>query len=173
MKLELTSNLKNEINELLSELLKEGISSNVGVSNLKAEAFRVSKALSLIRSKSTKATFELSEKGIFAIEDGGIEKYLENIRTEKDLDNQIRRLTKKRLEWEYFVNILFLFSGGIITYFFTGLSEKQTEQEYIDKLHQVKSEMYDSISSNRIRLNEQNIKLLDIKILTDSLKIEN
>tara|TARA_R110002033_G_scaffold170595_1_gene213484 strand:+ start:596 stop:1117 length:522 start_codon:yes stop_codon:yes gene_type:complete len=173
MKLELTSNLKTEINKLLSELLKEGISSNSGVSNIKSEAFRVAKALSLIRNKSTNTTFELSEKGVFAIQDGGIEKYLENIRTEKDLDNAIRRLTKKRLEWEYFINILFLFAGGIITYFFTGLSEKQTEQEYINKLHQVKSEMYDSISKTQIRLNEQNTLILDIKNVTDSLKIEN
>ena len=176
MNLKLSKDLTNEINKLLSELTEFN---NFTLTNETPEitykAFVFCNGLNLIRAKSFSKTksYELDEKGIFAIQDGGIEKYLENIRTEKDLDNQIKRLTKKRLEWEYGVNFLFLIIGALITFFVTKFSESDNQKLTKEKLNNLKVEMYDSISKNRIRLNEQNIKLLDIKTLTDSLKINN
>src|SRR5690606_3434232 len=82
------------------------------------KAFRICKSLNLIRQKQS-GLFELDEKGVFVIQDGGIEKYLTNIREEKFLDTQIKRLTKKRLEWEYLINFLFLITGAILTFIFT------------------------------------------------------
>lgn len=173
MELEISKELKLKIDSILEKLFSDGILSSAGSDELTLKAFRISKALGLIRLKSSPTTYELSEKGVFAIQDGGIEKYLENIRVEKDLDNQIRRLTKKRLEWEYGINFLFLILGALITFLVTKFSESDSQKQTIRKSNNLKLEMFDSISNNRILLNEQNIRLLDIKILTDSLKIKN
>lgn len=134
------------------------------------KAFRICKSLNLIRQKQS-GLFELDEKGVFVIQDGGIEKYLTNIREEKFLDTQIKRLTKKRLEWEYLINFLFLITGAILTFIFTNISESNNQKQSTEKLHNLKTEINDSISKIQTRLNEQNTLILDIKNVTDSLKI--
>jgi len=136
------------------------------------KAFRICKSLNLIKQKQS-GLFELDEKGVFVIQDGGIEKYLTNIREEKFLDTQIKRLTKKRLEWEYFINFLFLITGAILTFIFTNISESTNQKQSTEKLHNLKTEINDSISNIQTRLNEQNTLILDIKNVTDSLKINN
>ncbi len=136
------------------------------------KAFRICKSLNLIRQKQS-GLFELDEKGVFVIQDGGIEKYLTNIREEKFLDTQIKRLTKKRLEWEYLINFLFLITGAILTFIFTNISESNNQKQSTEKLHNLKTEINDSISKIQKRLNEQNTLILDIKNVTDSLKINN
>lgn len=136
------------------------------------KAFRICKSLNLIRQKQS-GLFELDEKGVFVIQDGGIEKYLTNIREEKFLDTQIKRLTKKRLEWEYLINFLFLITGAILTFIFTNISESTNQKQSTEKLHNLKTEINDSISKIQTRLNEQNTLILDIKNVTDSLKINN
>ncbi|KJD31048.1 hypothetical protein PK35_16805 [Tamlana nanhaiensis] len=135
------------------------------------KGFRICKSLNLIRRKSS-GLFELDEKGVFVIQDGGIEKYLTNIREEKFLDSQIKRLTKKRLEWEYVINFLFLITGAVLTFIFTNISESTNQKQSTEKLHNLKTEINDSISKIQTRLNEQNKSILDIKNATDSLKTE-
>ena len=136
------------------------------------KAFRICKSLNLIRQKQS-GLFELDEKGVFVIQDGGIKKYLTNIREEKFLDTQIKRLTKKRLEWEYLINFLFLITGAVLTFIFTNISESTNQKQSTEKLRNLKSEINDSISKIQTRLNEQNTLILDIKNKIDSLKINN
>ncbi|MCF7568255.1 hypothetical protein L3X37_07750 [Sabulilitoribacter arenilitoris] len=84
--MELGKDLIKDIDALLEKLFKDGYTSIHGqTSNIRTRSIHTCKALDLIRLKSN-STYELAEKGVFAIQDGGIEKYLSNIRTKKDLD---------------------------------------------------------------------------------------
>lgn len=131
------------------------------------KGFRICKSLNLIRQKPS-GLFELDEKGVFAIQDGGIEKYLYNIREDKLLESQIKRLTKKRLEWEYGINFLFVILGAVLTFTVTKISESDNQRQAIEKIS-LKSKTNDSISKIQKHLNEQNTLILDIKNKIDSL----
>ena len=58
--------------------------------------------------------YQLCEKGILVIDDGGIEKYLENIKSGNDLDNEIKFFTGKRLKDDVKNNIKYITLGGFI-----------------------------------------------------------
>ncbi|MBU3012287.1 hypothetical protein KO506_12800 [Polaribacter vadi] len=171
MELELKNDLITEINSLLKEIYEKGISSSVAVSELKKKSFRVSKALELIKLTSQKYTYELSEKGVFAIQDGGIEKYLENIRTEKDLDLTIKELTNKRLKYDILYNIMYIFIGASIG-LLTTLARPDNTEKYIEQLNKLSFEKTELNDSFQKRLNDMNIELSLLKNEIDTLKIK-
>src|SRR5690606_1748980 len=129
--------LITDIDELLLELFEKGSGfiTYVSSSELRLKSIHTCKALGLIRQKvsSKSILFELDEKGVFAIQDGGIEEYLSNIREDRFLDGQIKRLTKKRLEWEYIINFLFLMTGALLTFIFTNISESTNQKQSTEK----------------------------------------
>ena len=84
--MKLDKELTKDIDKILNLLFDNGHTSLNNQSNdLRRKSINICKSLNLIRNKSG-TLFELDEKGVFAIQDGGIEKYLSNIRTEKDLE---------------------------------------------------------------------------------------
>lgn len=158
-----------KIDMLLQMALNDGqIYFTKETDDITVKGFRICKSLNLIRQKPS-GLFELDEKGVFAIQDGGIEKYLYNIREDKLLDSQIKRLTKKRLEWEYGINFLFVILGAVLTFTVTKFSESDNQKQAIEKIHSLKSKTNDSISKIQKHLNEQNELIFDIKNKIDSL----
>ncbi|AYN03321.1 hypothetical protein [Flavobacterium sp. 140616W15] len=88
---------------MLSELLKgNSCSDNKQNTELQNTSIRICKSLNLIKLSLSGKKYELTESGILVFSDGGIEKYLFNIRTEKDLDSDIKQLTLKKLKLEQF-----------------------------------------------------------------------
>lgn len=157
-----------KIDMLLQMALNDGqIYFTKETDDITEKGFRICKSLNLIRQKPS-GLFELDEKGVFAIQDGGIEKYLYNIREDKLLESQIKRLTKKRLEWEYGINFLFVILGAVLTFTVTKISESDNQRQAIEKIS-LKSKTNDSISKIQKHLNEQNTLILDIKNKIDSL----
>lgn len=85
MKLELITELKLEIDTILSELFNgDSVSEHKDISDLRSKAILTSKSLMLIKKSSNLNRIELDEKGILAINDGGIENYLSKYSSDKD-----------------------------------------------------------------------------------------
>lgn len=167
----LTEQLKSEIDNLLSELTEfNSCGLTVSTPDIRRKAIEFSKALNLIRNKQNSKSYELDEKGVFVLDDGGINAYLKNIRTEKDLDSTIRYLTSKRLKYDILYNILYVVIGGLIG-LVTALSLPNTSRESIDELQRLESE---NIKRNEYFQKEQNIMRIQIFELNqkiDSLKV--
>lgn len=182
MNLELPKELENEINLLLSELTEfNNCSVTKGTPKIRNKAFNFAKALNLIRPKvfSKSNSYELDEKGIFAIQDGGIEKYLENIKVGKDLDGTIKTLTSRRLENDVKNNLLYILLGGFIglitSISTTVLTLKVTPDntiKYIEQLNKLTSEKTERDYNLQKHLNDMNIELSLLKNQIDSLKIK-
>jgi hypothetical protein len=103
MKFELTEDIKKEIDSMLTDLLNgNSFSENKENTELQKVSIRICKALNLIKLSNNGKQFELSEKSIFVLQDGGIEKYLFNEKTEKNIDSDIKDLTLKKLRFEQF-----------------------------------------------------------------------
>ncbi|WP_452229609.1 hypothetical protein [Lacinutrix sp. MEBiC02404] len=175
MNLKLTKEIKSEIDYILAEIFENGAICYDSSTEARKKAFWISKSLNLIKQSPnySKLYYELEEKGVIAIEEGGIENHLSNIKSEKSLDSTIRRLTKKRLEWEYLINIFFLLAGGFVTYLFTGLSENRDQKKFNTKIYQVKTELNDTLSNIKTRLDHQNTLIINLKKTTDSLKSDS
>ena len=182
MNLELPKELENEINLLLSELTEfNNCSVTKGTPKIRNKAFNFAKALNLIRPKvfSKSNSYELDEKGIFAIQDGGIEKYLENIKVGKDLDETIKTLTSRRLENDVKNNLLYILLGGFIglitSISTTVLTLKATPDntiKYIEQLNKLTSEKTEREYNLQKHLNDMSTELSLLENEIDSLKIK-
>lgn len=58
--------------------------------------------MNLIKHSNSGKQYELTEKAVFVLNDGGIENYLINDKKEKDLESNIKDLTLKKLKFEQF-----------------------------------------------------------------------
>lgn len=134
------------------------------------KAFRICKSLNLIRQKQS-GLFELDEKGVFVIQDGGIEKYLTNIRTEKELDLVIKNLTTKRLKYDILYNIMYVVIGGILASIPNIVSGDRNSKE-VELLTKSVSEINELNDSCQKQLNQTNILILGLKNEIDSLKAD-
>ena len=168
--MELSKELKSEIDLVLSELLKGNpCSDNKGNSELQNKSIRICKALNLIRLSNSGKQYELNSNGVLVLNDGGIEKYLLNNNTEKDLDITIKRLTGKRLKYDILYNIMYVLIGGLIGTI-TVLVEPDNSKEYTKELHKLASDKVEHNDSFQKRLNDKNIEILSLKREIDSLK---
>jgi len=137
MKIGLTEEIKTEIDFMLSELLKGNpCSDNKQNTELQDTSIRICKSLNLIKLSLSGKKYELTESGILAFSDGGIEKYLFNIRTEKDLDTDIKQLTLKKLKFEQFpakfwwlIIIITAFISILTTWVNNQISKSENPQE--------------------------------------------
>ncbi|NJX16748.1 hypothetical protein [Tamlana crocina] len=142
--MELSKELLESIDELLKKLFKDGTVAihSYGTSSndvLKGKSKELCKALNLIRIKSN-SQYELDEKGIIVIQDGGIENYLNNLRLDKDLERTIKDLTKDNLEKQFKHNLIFVCLGGIIgllTAAITMAVQPDSAKQYINKLNEM------------------------------------
>src|SRR5690606_15810297 len=106
---------------------------------LRKKSIQICKSLNLIKDKP-KSNYELDEKGIIVIQDGGIENYLNNLRLDKDLERTIKDLTKDNLEKHFKRNLIFVSLGGLIG-FITGIAtltislvvQPDSAEQYINK----------------------------------------
>lgn len=116
MKLEFSKELKLEIDTILTELFQgDSVYDIKDNSDLRSKAILTSKSLMLIKKSSNSNRLELDEKGILAINDGGVENYLSKYSSEKDLDSAIKKLTSKRLKYDIFYNFLYVILGALLT----------------------------------------------------------
>ena len=95
--------------------------------------------MNLIRAKSN-SQYELDEKGILAIQDGGIENYLNNMRLDRDLERTVKDLTKENLEKQFKHNLIFVCLGGVIgllTAAITMAVQPDSAEQYINKLNEM------------------------------------
>lgn len=101
--MELSKELKSEIDFMLIELMKGNyFSDNKKNSDLQDQSIRICKAMNLIKLSISGKQYELASEGVLVFNDGGIDKYLINVKNEKDLNTTIKQLTHKKLEYEQF-----------------------------------------------------------------------
>ena len=134
------------------------------------KAFRICKSLNLIRRKESEL-FELDEKGVFVIQDGGIEKYLSNIRKEKELDLTIKNLTSKRLKYDILYNIMYVVIGGILASIPNMMSGDKNSEE-IKSLTKSISEINELNDNYKKKFNQTNTLILGLKKEIDSLSLK-
>ncbi|WP_372745289.1 hypothetical protein [Lutibacter sp.] len=142
--MELNKELIIDIDELLTKIFKDN---NVPIHSygtsqkdkLREKSKELCKALNLIRAKSN-SQYELDEKGILAIQDGGIENYLNNMRLDRDLERTVKDLTKENLEKQFKHNLIFVCLGGVIgllTAAITTAVQPDSAEQYINKLNEM------------------------------------
>jgi len=135
--MELEKELKSEIDFMLNELLKGNpFSDNKGNTELQNKSIRICKALNLIKHSNSGKQYDLTEKAVLVLNDGGIEKYLLNDKKEKDLDSNIKDLTLKKLRFEQFpakfwwlILIIAGFVSILTTYINNQISKFENQQE--------------------------------------------
>ena len=146
--MELNKELIIDIDELLTKIFKDN---NVPIHSygtsqkdkLREKSKELCKALNLIRAKSN-SQYELDEKGILAIQDGGIENYLNKMRLDRDLERTVKDLTKENLKKNFKRNLIFVSLGGLIG-LITGIAtltismvvQQDSAEQYINKLNEM------------------------------------
>jgi hypothetical protein len=159
--------LYKEIDSILDNGLNNVVRFHSSSEKVK-KAIRICKALNFIKQTSPNSG-ELCENGILAIQDGGIEQYLSNKITEKDLDFTIKELTGKRLKYDILYNIMYVLIGALIS-FITILVQPDNSEKYIKQLNKLSSEKNELNDSFEKRLNDMNTLTLELKKEIDSLK---
>jgi hypothetical protein len=132
------------------------------------KTIRVCEGLKLIRYNS-KGEYILDENGILAIQDGGIENYLEKLGTEKDLDFIIKGLTKKSLKNQFWYNIVYVLIGGAIGLITTMATQYNKEAE-IKQVQAQASAINDKHDSCQIGLQQMRLEITSLKNEIDFLK---
>lgn len=167
--MELDKDLIKSIDDLLNELFQEGHTSwHSDTSESKRKAIRTCNALNLIRTKSD-STFELDEKGVLAIQDGGIEKYLSYIRTEKDLNMAIKVLTSRRLKYGIWYNVMYVLIGGIIG-LIPALTLPDNSEKHIEETHKLPKKKNELYETSQKEMNEMKNSIIELESEIDSLK---
>jgi len=175
--MELNKELIIDIDELLLKLFKE---STVPIHSygtnpkdkLREKSKELCKALNLIRVKSN-SQYELDEKGILAIQDGGIENYLNNMRLDKDLERTVKDLTKKSLKNQVWYNIMYVTVGGLIgglIGFLTLLVTPNNTEILIQELHKMAEQEADNDDSFQIDIQQMRLEITSLERQIDSLK---
>lgn len=161
--MKLSNELKSEIDLILSELLNgNNCSDNNGNTSLRKQSIRICKGLNLIKPSTCAKQYELNNNGVLVLNDGGIEKYLLNVSTEKDLDITIKELTSKRLKYDVLYNIMYVLFGGLIG-IITILVQPDNSKEYIKEIHKLASEKVEHNDNFQKHLNDINIEILSLK----------
>lgn len=170
--MKLSETLKEDIDSLLLYLLENNYFSYTSESpENEVKALKMCTYLNLIRLRTEKTgnTYELVEKGVFVINEGGIENYLKNINAEKDLDNAIKVLTNKRLKNGIYYDAFFVVIGALIGLSPTLLdNEPKNLKEEIQKL-KIKSEKTLINDNFQRQLHHKNTLILSLKKQLDSL----
>jgi hypothetical protein len=168
--MKLSNELKSEIDLILSELLNgNNCSDNNGNTSLRKQSIRICKGLNLIKPSTCAKQYELNNNGVLVLNDGGIEKYLLNVSTEKDLDITIKELTSKRLKYDVLYNIMYVLFGGLIG-IITILVQPDNSKEYIKEIHKSASEKVEHNDNFQKHLNDINIEILSLKKEVNSIK---
>tara|TARA_R110000868_G_C10527294_1_gene733682 strand:+ start:74 stop:607 length:534 start_codon:yes stop_codon:yes gene_type:complete len=171
----LDKNIIVEIDKILSNGLNDRTipvhSSNKNIS----KALLICKALDFITHKSN-SEHELKEKAILAIQDGGIENYLNNLRLDRDLEKTIKDLTKKSLENEVKNNLKYVAVGGflgiiasIVAVVLTSVMQSEGKEER----KQLNKQSYDMrVEQNHLQTDLQQMRsdITSLEKKVDSLK---
>ncbi|WP_445734785.1 hypothetical protein [Mariniflexile sp.] len=136
------------------------------------KALLICKALDFLSVKSGNL-YELKENAILAIQDGGIEKYLENIRLDKDLEKTIKDLTKKSLKNQIWYNIMYVTVGGIIgglIGLLTLLVSPNNTEKLIQELHKMAKQKADNDDNFQTDIQQMRLEITSLEKQVDSLK---
>ncbi|MEZ4793465.1 MAG: hypothetical protein R2783_08415 [Gelidibacter sp.] len=125
-------------------------------------------SLRLIEQKA-QSQYILGENGMLAILDGSVEKYLENLRLEKELDGTIKRLTGKRLKYEIWNNIIYVLIGAVLASVPNLVNEAKNSKE-VESLTKSISEINELKSNYQKQLNHTNTLILELKNEVNDLK---
>jgi hypothetical protein len=160
----------NKIDNIILKCLNDGYVSLDISSEINKKAFRISKALGILKLKKEPITYELTEKGIITIQDGGIEKYLKNISAEKDLDKAIKVLTSRNLKYQFFYSVILVILGFLLSFVPNELNEDKNLKEEIEllKLKYEKTLLNDSLKK---QLYHKSTLILSLEKRIDSLTL--
>ncbi|MEL0457620.1 hypothetical protein WJN01_15395 [Flavobacteriaceae bacterium SZ-1-7] len=178
--MELNKELINEIDKLLTKMFDGGTAPihEYGADNkakLREKSKQICKALNLIRVQSN-SNYELDEKGILVIQDGGIENYLNNLRLDRDLEKTVKDLTKKSLENEFKNNLKYVLTGGLIGLITAVLTVITTEimqsgkKEMEEILYKQSYDMSVEQNNHTIELRQMRSEIISLQRQVDSLK---
>lgn len=77
--------------------------------------------------------------------------------------NEIANRTLKKMRWDDFMHIVFLFIGGLMSFFFTNILGADTHKETTSEINKLQTEISVLKSDFQMRLNEQNSIILGLK----------
>jgi hypothetical protein len=162
--------LFDEIDLLIKELVKNRVISRAGsITELKKNAFSFLERNNIIKPNNKPLQFNQTSK-IDEIKNIGIEKYLSNKETNKNIDSAIKQRTLFDLKNKYFINFCFLVFGALFGWFLANISESNKEKGNTEKLNKVISKKNDSLIQKQILLKEKNKIIHSLKNELDSLK---
>ena len=162
--------LLDEIDLLIKEIVKNRVISSAGnITELKKNAFSFLERNNIIKPNNKPLQFNQTSK-IDEIKNIGIEKYLSNKETNKNIDSAIKQRTLFDLKNKYFINFCFLVFGALFGWFLTNISESNKEKGNTEKLNKVISKKNDSLIQKQILLKEKNKIIHSLKNELDSLK---
>ncbi|MDO7174256.1 hypothetical protein [Mariniflexile sp. AS56] len=155
------------IDSLLKDLLEKG-----DINNYNSNTILICENLRLIKHTGV-GKYLLEDKGVTAIEDGGLENYLENIRIEKLRDNAIKRLTRRSLKYDVMWNIGFIILGALLSLgsvMFLGDNTQNNELLEIEKLRKQENAIIDKHDNFETYLQQMRSEITSLKNEIDSLK---
>jgi len=162
-----------DIDCLIFKLPEKEIESLANASDKRKKSIYYCHALKLIRKhEEYTSQFLLDEKGFLVIEDGGIEKYLNKVRRDKDLDTSIKELTYDSLRKELVVAVFLVILGTALGYVPASMSEdKMTKAIELLSTSIEKSTNLNSDFQNEVQ--QMYLEIDSLKNEIDSLKTEN
>ena len=161
--IELSEKLVSDINKLLTRLLEKG-----DIKNARHDTILVCENLHLIKQLGT-TKYLLEDKGVLVIEYGGIDKYFENIRIEKDRDNTIKQLTGRKLKYDTYWSVGLVVFGVFVGY----IPTIKTEDKMITEIRLLRKSIDEKTSQDynyQKHHSDMNTLILKLENEIDSLK---
>ena len=161
--IELSEKLVSDINKLLTRLLEKG-----DIKNARHDTILVCENLHLIKQLGT-TKYLLEDKGVLVIEYGGIDKYFENIRIEKDRDNTIKQLTGRKLKYDTYWSVGLVVFGDFVGY----IPTIKTEDKMITEIRLLRKSIDEKTSQDynyQKHHSDMNTLILKLENEIDSLK---
>ena len=161
--IELSEKLVSDINKLLTRLLEKG-----DIKDARHDTILVCENLHLIKQLGT-TKYLLEDKGVLVIEYGGIDKYFENIRIEKDRDNTIKQLTGRKLKYDTYWSVGLVVFGVFVGY----IPTIKTEDKMITEIRLLRKSIDEKTSQDynyQKHHSDMNTLILKLENEIDSLK---
>lgn len=159
-----------EINSLVEILISRGVvSENKMNTEIRNKSIRFLKSKGWIKESNKRYQYNPCSE-IYEIHKVGIEKYLFNKQSEKNIESKIKQKTLFDLNNKYLINFCFLVFGSLLGMFIKNNTESKNNAETLKKERKEIFEKNDSITHFQTLLNEKNTLILSLKKEIDSLK---
>lgn len=152
-----------EINSLVEILISQGVvSDNKMNTEIYNKSIRFLKSKEWIKESNKRYQYHPCSE-IYDIHKVGIEKYLLNKQSEKNIETKIKQKTLFDLNNKYLINFCFLVFGSLLGMFLKNNTESKNNAETLKKESKEIFKKNDSITHFQTLLNEKNTLILSLK----------